>query len=344
MYLTEQELRGQFSAIAQTAGRLFAMKDELRATLAGVKTMCVLGCGSSYSLAKSAALQFSQHAGIPSFAIAAGDLLVNFDAYRRVVQGSTVLLLSRSGSTSEALRAAERCKAELGCNILSICAREDAPVQSLADCSVNLPWAFDEAVCQTRTVSNLYVAALGLAYIAGGDAQGMDALRALADYASAFCPAQEALLSGLAEKRWTRAVVLADSGPAGLMEEGALAFKEICRRDSNHYHLLDVRHGPIVQIGPDTLVIALLSSGNRALQCALLKDVAKKTEHLLVLDCSGEADAEVPGVHISLPDCGPDDLRAVFALYCIQVLCFHHALNRGVDPDKPEGLDPWIKL
>ena len=147
----------------------------------------------------------------------------------------------------------------------------------------------------------------------------------------------------LAQQPWTRAVVLADSGPAGLAEEGALAFKEICRRDSNHYHLLDVRHGPMVQIGADTLVIAVLSSGDRALQAALLSDVARKTGHLLVLDCASSNDA-LPGTRIQLPECGDDDAKAVFALFCIQLLCFHHAIARGVDPDKPEGLDPWIKL
>ncbi len=178
---------------------------------------------------------------------------------------------------------------------------------------------------------------------AGGDEAGLSALDALKSHATAFCPAQEAALSALAAQTWSKAVVLADSGMAGLLEEGALAFKEICRRDSNHYHLLDVRHGPMVQIGADTLVIAVLSSGDRALQAALLSDVARKTGHLLVLDCASSGDA-LPGTRIQLPECGDDDAKAVFALFCIQLLCFHHAIARGVDPDKPEGLDPWIKL
>lgn len=344
MYLTELELRGQFDAVEKTVAALAASRRELAPILSSTKALCVLGCGSSYSLAKSAAVQFSQITGIPAYAIAAGDLLVNFPSYANMLRGCTLLLLSRSGSTSEVLRAAERCKAELGCKVLSVCACEQAPAQALADWSLTLPWAFDEAVCQTRTVTNLYVAGLGLAYLAGQNEAGLAALHALAGQAKTFCAAPEEALSALAAEGWTRAVVLADSGPAGLAEEGALAFKEICRRDSNHYHLLDVRHGPMVQIGQDTLVIALLSSGDRPLQRALLADLSQRTKHLLVLDCVPEDGAELPGVRISLPACGPDDVRAVFAIYCIQLLCFHHALVRGVDPDKPEGLDPWIKL
>lgn len=342
MYLTEKEMRDQFNALDRTVGALKACRKEAEAALTNVKSLCVLGCGSSYSLAKSAAIQFSQHTGIPAWALAAGDLLVNFPVYEKLLQGSTLLVLSRSGSTSEAVRAAKQCKEKYGCKVLSICAKEGSPMEEVADWSLLIPWAFDEAVCQTRTVTNLYAAALGLIYIAAGDDQGLARLEALGGFASTFCSAQENSLAYLA-KGWGRAVVLADGGYAGLAEEGALAFKEICRRDSNHYHVLDVRHGPMVQIGPDTLVVAWISSGDRALQTALLNDVAAKTDHLVVLDFAPAGDT-LPGTHIGLPQCGTDDEKAIFALYCIQLLCCHHALCRGVDPDKPEGLDAWIKL
>lgn len=344
MYVTEKELRGQFSAIARTLDELDRCRERAKAALDGAERLCVLGCGSSYSLAKSAAMQFSQQTGRPAWALPAGDVLVNFDEYRKLLTGSALLLLSRSGSTSEVVRAAKRCKEELGCRALSLCARENTPVEEIADWSLLLPWAFDEAVCQTRTVSNLYTAGLALALLAGGGEEELAELAAIPRLAGQFCPEQEALLAELAGQGWTRAVVLGDSGMAGVLEEGALAFKEICRRDSNHYHLLDVRHGPMVQIGPDTLVIAMLSSGERELQKALLADVAARTSHLLTLDCVAEDGEGVHGARIPLPECGGDGAKAVFALYCIQLICFHHAIERGVDPDKPEGLDPWIKL
>ena len=102
MYLTEQELKGQFQAVARTLEALHAKRAEAVAALAGVQTLCALGCGSSFSLAKSAAIQFSQHTGVPAYALAAGDLLVNFPAYEKMLRGTTLLLLSRSGSTISA--------------------------------------------------------------------------------------------------------------------------------------------------------------------------------------------------------------------------------------------------
>lgn len=169
MYLIEQELRNQFAAATQTVDALFAHKDALAQALADVKSICVLGCGSSYSLAKSAATLLSQQAGIPATPIAAGDLLVNFPAYKRTLEHSAILLLSRSGATSEVVRAAALCKQQFGSRILSICTQAGAPVEAHTDLDLILPWAYDKAVCQTRTVSNLYIALLGLAYIAGGN-------------------------------------------------------------------------------------------------------------------------------------------------------------------------------
>ena len=210
----EKEMRGQFEAIAKTLDELSARRSEAEAALNGVRSLCVLGCGSSFSLAKSAAMQFSQNTGIPACALPAGDVLVNFASYEKLLRDSALLLLSRSGSTSEVVRVAKRCKEELGCRVLSVCARVGAPVEEIADWSLCLPWAFDEAVCQTRTVSNLYLAALGLSYMAADRADKAAALSCIPELAGAFCQKEEFMLSDLAEKPWVKAVVLGDSGMA----------------------------------------------------------------------------------------------------------------------------------
>ncbi len=343
MYIIEQEIRDQFNAAAKTIDQVLAQREEICGLLEKARSLIVIGCGSSFCLAKSTALQFYQYGGIPAYPLPAGDLLVNFADYGRMLADAAVLVLSRSGSTSEAVRAAERCKREFGCPVLSVCARENTPIEAVADVNVRIPWAFDEAVCQSRTVSNLYVAGLLTAALAAGREDLVEAVRRLPAAAQAFTGPVEALAKELGEKSWSKAVVLADSAAAGLAEEGALAFKEICRRDSNHYHLLDVRHGPMVQIDGGTLAVAMLTRGDPDLQADLIRDVARHTDCLLV--CSAEEKAAVPGTRcLRLPDCGADEVNAVFMLYCIQLITLYHALSRGVDPDRPDGLDAWIKL
>ena len=343
MYITETEIRSQFDALRQTYAYLQERRNEIQNALDETRSLCVIGCGSSYFLAKSTAKQFTLLSQIPAYAIAAGDLLVNFDDYESLVSNSTLLLLSRSGETSEVLKAAMLCK-DHHCNkIVSICAKEGASVEEIADMNLLIPWAFDESVCQTRTVTNLYLAGYMISAIIAGDRTAQAAAGRIGDDAP-FRESVEPVLAKLAESGWSKAVVLADSAVEGLAEEGALAFREICRRDANFYHVLDVRHGPIVQIGEDTLVIAMLSSGAFSPQADLIADLSKKTRHLVVFSRNERVRQLRDCIPVLLPDCGNDAVSAIYMQYCIQLLCFFHAIFTGVNPDAPEGLDPWITL
>ncbi len=345
MYKIEHEIRDQFNAIDRTIDQVLAQKEEISGLLAKAKSLIVIGCGSSYSVAKSTAMQFTQWCRIPAFALPAGDLLVNFEDYGGMLKDAVIISLSRSGSTSEALRAAELCKSRSGCPVISVCAVEGSPIEAVADINVIIPWAFDDAVCQSRTVTNLYIAGLLMAALLGGREDLIEAVKKLHSAADGFTDTVEVIAKDYAEKGWSKAVVLCDGAAAGLAEEGALAFKEICRRDSNHYHLLDVRHGPMVKIDEHTLVVAYISRGDFSLQADLIKDVASRTACLLV--CSAAQEAESAGFDagfLKLPDCGADVVNVVFMQYSIQLITMFHALSLGVNPDDPEGLDAWIKL
>lgn len=345
MYKAEQEIRKQFESISKTTRYILDRRAEIQLYITGMKSLCVLGCGSSFSVAKSTALQFSQRSGVPARAIAAGDLLVNFDRYEKTVEGSVLLLLSRSGSTSELLMAAQCCRDRFpGIKIISICAVENAPVSQLAGLTLEIPWAFDHSVCQTQTVSNLYTGALLLCGIHSGDDALLAAIEQVEKQAADFCPSVEPVLAEVGKHSWNTAVVLADSSMAGVAEEGALAFKEICQRPSNFYHVLDVRLGPMVMVDKQTLVVILVSRGNQQLQIDLVADVTKGAGVVLVLDCTDNRKTDLDAAAICLPKTLADDISAIFMLYCIQLLCLQQALFRGVNPDEPADLDPWIKL
>lgn len=344
MFTTEREIRSQYAALRQTAAYIGERKEAILNAFDETRSLCVIGCGSSYSLAKSAARQFTLLSQIPAFAVAAGDLLVNFADYESIVSNATLLLLSRSGSTSEVVQAAERCKRVYHNRVISVCAKAGSPIEATADTNLVIPWCFDESVCQTRTVTNLYLAGWMIAAIVAGKREILEAAQTICDPSEAFCAGVEATLQEIADGGWEKAVVLADGAVAGLAEEGALAFKEICRRDSNFYHVLDVRHGPMVQINAKTLVIAFVSSGDFRLQADLIADVAKKTKQLVILSRDAKTEKLQNCRPIRLPDCGSDAASAVYALYCIQMICYLHALGIGVNPDAPDGLDAWIRL
>ncbi|MCL2741896.1 MAG: SIS domain-containing protein, partial [Oscillospiraceae bacterium] len=290
--VTGREAFAQYAALDRTFGLFAGRLDDMERAM-GTRpdgAVCFIGCGSSYCLAKSAALALGRRARRRSMAFAAGDALVNYDSYAGILRDATLVTLSRSGSTSEVVDLVTRAKADYGAPHVAVCANTGSRLSALADLCMEMPWAFDEAVCQTRCVTNLYLAAMMAVAALTGDGAMVESLGgAVADgerYMAEWAPRLKAVAEGV----WDTALVLADGAMGGIAEEGALAFVEICRLHSNFHNLLDVRHGPMVKVGGGTLAIAALSDGDMGLQAALLRDLKAKGATVVAF-CAWDADA-----------------------------------------------------
>jgi fructoselysine-6-P-deglycase FrlB-like protein len=206
-----------------------------------------------------------------------------------------------------------------------------------------MPWCFDRSVCQTRTVSCLYLAGMLLIAGLGGNETLFGGLTRAVAGGPAYMARIEDDLKRVAKGPWTRAVVLADAEIAGIGAEAALAFQEICQRPGSFHNVLDVRHGPMVLIGPDTLVIVALADGNQY-ELALLADLAKKGPTLI-------AYSDIPlyvlpdgTLNINFGRSLPHAARGLPLALIAQLVSYHRAVADGVNPDEPAGLDPWIRL
>ena len=166
----------------------------------------------------------------------------------------------------------------------------------------------------------------------------------------AYLEKAETLAKELAVLPWTHAVVLADAELEGIAEEGALVFKEVCQLPSSYHHLLDVRHGPMVLVNKETLVLAALGTKNE-LEINLLKDAKAKGAHVVAFcddgdNCAaGDCCSDIGDISFS---CFAKPLSHVakgipFIVLC-QMVAYYKSKETGADPDKPTGLDPWIAL
>jgi len=329
----------QFNAMQKTVSYL---DEKLGKMPTGFTKVAVLGCGSSYSLAKSMATMTRMHTGISAVALAGGDLLIHAERYAASLEGCLLVAVSRSGSTSEILRAVEILKT-LGCGFTLgvLTCVEDSPLSRIGDVVLEMPWAFDNSVCQTRTVSCLYFAyAYGLAVLNKDEAL-LSGLRAFPSDGHAFAQRVENLTKDIAALPWTHSVVLGDAEIGGICEEGALAFKEICQLPSNYYHVLDARHGPMVLFGEETLILAALSGSDYELR--FIEDMVKKGS--AVVTFTDDDPVAIDGVRaIAYGKALHPIVRGLpFVLLC-QLVTYYKSFHSEADPDAPKGLDAWIKL
>ena len=344
MSLTYDEIKQTRESTLQTIGYVEGRMPEIEALFRATEPRHVvyIGCGSSYSLAKSCARMHSYTGNIPSSAIAAGDLMLNCSRYAAFLEGSVVITLSRSGSTSEAVEALKLLRERAKVRVLSIVCAEKSPLEAESDLTLVMPWAFDHSVCQTRCVTCLYTAGAVMIARLSGRGDILASLRYAAESSGDFIDTYEDQFKEVAKLDFSRAVVLADGEIEGIAEEGALAFNEICQLPSNYYHVLDSRHGPMVLIRKGTLVIAALADGGKYEQ-DLIRDVLNKGAEVITYS---DRPVKIEGVRYHFTGAQPMDMIArgvPFILICQLVSLFKSA-ELGTDPDRPDGLDAWIRL
>lgn len=351
MSQTYRETKLQYAALRQTYEYMLSERARIEAFVKGAapSSLTLLGCGSSYCLCESAAFSVRLRAGMAAQAFAGGDMLLNGEQYRSSLSGTLLVAPSRSGSTTEVVEAVRLLRGAERVPLLAVSCVEGSPLSGEADLALELPWAFDDSVCQTRTVINLYAANLLIAAFLGGDEDLIASIDAAILDGEAFMERVEAGIRKAAGSEWTQAIVLADGEIKGLAAEGAIAFTEIAGVQAQSYHLLDVRHGPMVVVGPGTLVIAAVSgdSGGGAKQhrLNLLRDLKRRGATVIVYADVADTELEAIANYAAFSGRVLDPAaQGIPFLFLSQIAALSRAERQGIDPDQPDGLVAWVEL
>jgi fructoselysine-6-P-deglycase FrlB-like protein len=228
------------SAIRQeiaTQPQMWATAGELAPTVAGKlpgpgKRVAVVGCGTSFYIAQAiAALREALGHG-ETDAFVASEMPVGREY-------DLVIALSRSGTTTEVLRCLDTLPKTA--QSLAITAVSDSPVAGAATDAIDLPFADEESIVQTRFATT----ALALLRCHLGDS-----------IEAAMVQAQDALEQPLAiePSDFEHFVFLGHGWSAGLASEGALKLREAGRAWAESYPAMEYRHGPISVASSATLV------------------------------------------------------------------------------------------
>ena len=347
MYLTEREIMSQHEALIRTCSYMEEEKEKICAFFEehNLHSFVFMGCGSSYMLAKSGSRLMQQYPGTDAVAIAGGDYLVSPKPYEEMIRKSIVIVLSRSGKTTEIVRDVRDIKERFHSPVISISMLDQNDVMPMADLNLTLNWCYDESVCQTRTVTNLYTVLLMLVAFYGGDEELVRLTKCAAAANEVYKNTYRPALKEMAAKDWTEALVLADGVTEGIAEEGSLAYAEISMLPGQYSHLLDFRHGPMVLYSEKTLTLILVQPDGRDLQEAMIGDLKKKGGKIITMS-EQEGNPYETDLHVTIPgECaGRVETWGIFFIFIMQMTAYEKALLRGTNPDLPVGLDAYITL
>jgi fructoselysine-6-P-deglycase FrlB-like protein len=218
---------------------LWRRSAERAAGLAGAlpaegEQVAIAGCGTSLYIAQAAAALREEAGHGPTDAFPASEP-------RSARDYDTLLVISRSGTTTEVLRLLEQLRPK---RTIAITTDPATPVAAAVDEAIALDFADEESVVQTRFATS----ALALLRAHLGDSleeAATDAEAAL----EAQLPAQPSDVG-----QW---VFLGSGWTVGLAAEAALKLREAAQSWTEHYPALEFRHGPISAVTDSTVVWSL---------------------------------------------------------------------------------------
>jgi glutamine---fructose-6-phosphate transaminase (isomerizing) len=344
---TWREIQSQPEAWAAALEVLRVHADEVRALgqNGGYDSVIFTGCGSPYYLALAAAATFQELTGCAARGVPASEIWLNPRA--ALHQGGRVLLvaLSRSGETTETLRAVESFRSAGRGDVLTLSCYPGRPLTSLGDLNLIFPSGQEQSMAQTRAFSVLYLATVALAALwtpsTGSGQGGGDDLLAELDRLPGVCRRLLNDTASLTQNLGGDATIdrfyFLGSGPRyGLACELSLKMKEMSISHSEPFHFMEFRHGPRAMAGPGALLVGLISAANQAHEQAVLEDMRGQGARVLAL---GERAADVAfGTGLSA---AASDL---LFLPVGQLLGFQRALHNGCNPDQPENLAAVVVL
>lgn len=288
------------------------------------KTIVFVGCGTSYNLAQTLAASFNL-AGRQAMAVAGAEWVLHRRAYLADRTDLCVIGLSRSGASTETVRAI-RESAEAGMDTFAITCADSSAVIDAAERPIFVETHPDEGIVMTCSASLMLLVGLrmaGLNFDDGVVSAAEEALGVMAEKGSEIIAGR------------SHFVYLGAGAFYGVAAEGALKLQEMSLSYSQFFHPLEYRHGPISLLDERTLVILLYNAQTREQEELVARDVQAKGAAVVGFGGAGDLVVEIrdPGLG-----------AALIMLPALQLFGEQVALAKNIDTTRPRHLTKVVTL
>jgi glutamine---fructose-6-phosphate transaminase (isomerizing) len=305
-----------------------------------------IGCGSSYYISLAAAATWSAITGKSARAIPASELLLFPDVVLAGSQEIAPVVISRSGRTSETLKAAQFLEREKDLRTLAVTSTAGQPLEQIATGTLPLLPSDEESTVMTRSFTSMV---LGLQYLAAFLAddqafvESLGALPALTE--TALAALHPRIRDFVSARRFADYVCLGQGPFYGVACETALKITEMSESYAQSFHTLEFRHGPKAVVSPEALVIFLLSERGYDAECDVLEEIKGLGGTTLTL--TNHADERARAASDLLIEFGfelPELARLAPYVFAGQLIGLYTGLKKGLDPDSPRNLSRVVIL
>ncbi|MDP8959730.1 MAG: SIS domain-containing protein [Actinomycetota bacterium] len=249
-----------------------------------------------------------------------------------------VIGISQSGQTPDVAGYLGRARTG-GAYTVAITNEQESPLAEAADFVLATRAGAEQAVPATKTYTT-QLAALAMLWAAWAKREDLiEALQAEVAPAMRKVVGLEENVMGVARRYRSTDRLLATARGFNYATalEAALKLKESCYLSVLAYSAADLMHGPVALAGEDLPALLFAARGPAyQVMVDVAKDLQGRGAELVVVGNGAQA-LELAGAAIELPEVA-EELSPLLAVLPAQLLAYHLALEKGIDPDRPRGL------
>ncbi len=344
--LTWREASTSGEAIAAALASARDAAPEVADRLAGAERIVLTGAGSSYYLALAAAAVAREVTGRAVLAAPVSELILRPAGILGAgpAERQPVIVISRSGATSEAVEVAGSVRAA-GHPTIAVTCRAESPLARRADAVLLSPAGDEAAVVMTRSFASMLALLLRVVAAVGDDRRlAADLDRLPERWSEAVAAAEVGRELGAIDR--SRVVVLGGGPALGIATEWGLKLTETSQVASAAYEPLEFRHGPISVCEPGVLIVGLVGGPGAEEEARVVGEAGALGAATWLIASSGPADGKrAVADRVSVIGAGLHPwARLPLLLYPAHALALRLALARGLDPDAPRHLGQVVIL
>ncbi len=324
-------------------------KDQIAQTCArfpGRSDWIFVGCGTSYYIAQAAAASWTHITGLRARALPASEVLLFPDLIACKGANYQPVLISRSGHTSEVIKAAKYLELTSNIRTLAISCATHQPLEEVCTATLYLLPADEKSTVMTRSFTSMLLGLQSLAAVYGNQASLGEALRQLPAQAEPLLPQLASRVQEFVESRTFADYVFLGQGPFfGIASESMLKIKEMSCSYAQVFHTLEFRHGPKAIVSPETLVTFFISESGYEAEREVLQEIKSLgATTLVVTNDADDTIRKAADVLIELNLELPEYARLAAFVLTGQLLGYFTGIKKGFDPDQPRNLSRVVIL
>ena len=290
----------------------------------------LIACGTAHKVAMTAEYFFAEVSGRKVNVVPASEM----SSFKKFVNKDTAMIaISQSGETADVLEVFEQAK-KVGAKLLSITNVESSSLARMADVNLSINAGPEKAVASTKAATAQMALLFLLAHTDVGQTNmGREILRTTAaNINDLINPRYGDFVRKVAEKivDHDNLFIIGRGALYPMALESAIKIQEVSYIHAQGFAAGELKHGPI----------ALIENGT---PCLVLGDDSETISNAIELKTRGAqiigispGQAEVFDEWIRVPDC--NGAQAIAAIVPVQILAYHLAVLRGLDPDMPRNL------